>query len=632
MSAIYGIVHLDGSPVEKENPERMKKAMAYWGPNGAYTWQEGQVSLGQLMMCATPESLQEKYPLFDESGNLVLMTAARIDNRQELFHHLSIPAQNICQITDGQLILRAYQKWGKDCVHHLVGDWAFAIWDRRKKKLFLARDHHGNTGMFYYYTPGFFVFSSALKGILSLPSVPKEPNPFRLAQILVSWQEENNQTSYKNIFHLPPAHFLEISGNNEPKLTQYWDLDNIKLLNFRNDRDYLDAFLEIYREAVHCRLRTIRKAGVTLSGGLDSGSVTALASEDYKKLGIDCKIPAFTSVPLVNTSRWISPRLFGDEQELAKATADFCGNIDLQLISAENTSPLEGILKIVDLRDEPSHAAGNHFWIVALMAEAQKQGIDVLLTGQGGNGTVSWPTGNNLSTGKLVDARFEDFKHLKTLKSRILKPMIPGPVLDLYRLLKHGHNPWLEYSAISADFAQDIQLGRLMKEMKHDPNFSINPFTREAHRQIINPGCSQLGTIWQSNSAGFSIEVRDPTLDRRLIEFCFAVPDDQYVRNGKGRMLLRRAMKGHMPEEVLWNERRGRQAADIGFRVQQNYPELSDVLEQFEKSELVSYYLNVPKMKTILESIKSKVTKENTGFCVTTLLRGIGTGIFLQRF
>ncbi|MDP4186425.1 MAG: asparagine synthase-related protein [Bacteroidota bacterium] len=632
MSAIYGIVHLSESPVEKDDLERMQKGMAYWGPNGAYTWQEGQASLGQLMMCATPESLLEKYPLFDESGNLVLMAAARIDNRQELFEQFSISTSDRRQVTDSLLILKAYQKWGKDCVLHLVGDWAFAIWDRLQKKLFLARDHHGNTGMFYYYAPGFFVFSSALKGILSLPRVPKEPNPFRIAQILVSWQEQDNQTSYQNIFHLPPAHFLEISEHSKPKLTQYWDINNIQLLNFRNDSDYVDAFLEIYREAVHCRLRTIRKAGLTLSGGLDSGSVTALASEDYKKYGIDCKIPAFTSVPLVETSQWISPRLFGDEQKLAKATAGFCGNIDLQFIKAEQTSPLEGIEKMIELRDEPSHAAGNHFWIVALMAEAQKQGIDVLLTGQGGNGTVSWPTGNNLSTGKLSDARLDDFRHLKTIKSKILKPMVPVPVLEFYHLLKHGHNPWLAYSAISTAFAQDIQLGKLMKEMKHDPNFAINPFTREAHRQIINPGCSQLGTIWQSNSAGFSIEVRDPTLDRRLIEFCFAVPDDQYVRNGKGRMLLRRAMKGYMPEEVLWNERRGRQAADIGYRVQQNYRELSAVLEQFEKSELVSYYLNVPKMKTILESVKSRVTKENTGFCVTTLLRGIGTGLFLQRF
>jgi asparagine synthase (glutamine-hydrolysing) len=150
MSAIFGIFNLDGKPVKLENLERMQQAMAYWGPDGSGVWCEGPVGLGHLMLHNTPESLYETLPLQSETGELILTAGARLDNRDELFRVLKVSPSERASLPDSALILRAYQKWGADCPTHLLGDWAFALWDARHRRLFIARDHYGNTGLYYH--------------------------------------------------------------------------------------------------------------------------------------------------------------------------------------------------------------------------------------------------------------------------------------------------------------------------------------------------------------------------------------------------------------------------------------------------------------------------------------------------
>ena len=150
MSVICGILNLNGQPLPPEALQGIMNAMAYWGPDGSDIWQEGQIALGHLILYGTPEAVYEKLPGKSRSGRLVITAAARIDNRKELFDVLGVPGADQAHFPDGMLILKAYEKWGDRCPDHLLGDWSFAIWDSRLKKLFLARDHFGNTGLFYY--------------------------------------------------------------------------------------------------------------------------------------------------------------------------------------------------------------------------------------------------------------------------------------------------------------------------------------------------------------------------------------------------------------------------------------------------------------------------------------------------
>ena len=152
--------------------------------------------------------------------------------------------------------------------------------------------------------------------------------------------------------------------------------------------EYIEAFMDLYTNAIKTRMRSLHPICTTLSGGLDSGSVTTIAAKLQKEKGK--QLTAFTSVPICDVDNFVSKQLFGDEMPFAKATADYAGNVDIHPISAENTSPLAGIKRSLDIHEEPGHAAGNAFWIVSLLDTAKSMGFGTLLTGQSGNAVVSW--------------------------------------------------------------------------------------------------------------------------------------------------------------------------------------------------------------------------------------------------
>jgi asparagine synthase (glutamine-hydrolysing) len=171
------------------------------------------------------------------------------------------------------------------------------------------------------------------------------------------------------------------------RVERYWDLEQTPDLRLSTDDDYVDAFLEIYDEAVRCRLRCSEPVGLTLSGGLDSGSVAALAGRVLGKRGE--RLAAFSSVPIAPTEGLVGWHL-GDETPLIEATARFVGNIDVNYIHARDVSPVAAIERALSIHDQPLHAAGNMYWIMALLEAARGQGLGAVLTGQGGNTTISW--------------------------------------------------------------------------------------------------------------------------------------------------------------------------------------------------------------------------------------------------
>ena len=152
-------------------------------------------------------------------------------------------------MTDGEIILRAYQQWGQDCVHHLDGDWHFAIWDERERSLFLARDHHGNTGLYYYHGPRSFAFASSKKALLALDTVPKTPDLLRISQVLTAWPGDGVRTAYENIQRLPPAHRMLVTPG-KIQVERYWFPENVSELHLKSDDEYVEAFLEVFTRAV----------------------------------------------------------------------------------------------------------------------------------------------------------------------------------------------------------------------------------------------------------------------------------------------------------------------------------------------------------------------------------------------
>ncbi len=280
MSGIFGIIRLPGATVSDAELAPMAETLKHRGPDGIRYFARQNAGLGHCMLQSTPESVHETLPLRDEAAGLTITADARIDNREELMAAIPVRVAPGQVVTDSQLILHAYRKWGEHCVDHLLGDFAFAIWDERASALFVARDHMGCKPFYYHCHDGLFVFASSAMAVARVPEVKATLNEGRVADYLVQELEGINKTCswFNEISRMPPAQ-CGYFRNNTFQYRQYWTLEPADLSHLKTDDDYLEAFTEVYTEAVRCRLRCQTQPASMLSGGLDSSTIVALARD-----------------------------------------------------------------------------------------------------------------------------------------------------------------------------------------------------------------------------------------------------------------------------------------------------------------------------------------------------------------
>ncbi|HEV7877059.1 asparagine synthase-related protein, partial [Bradyrhizobium sp.] len=393
MSAIFGFAQRDGKPASAETLGAMDRASADWGPDGTGSWLEGPCALGQRLLHTTPESAFETMPLTSRQGNIVLVAAARLDNRADLFGALGVPQAERATMSDGALILRAYERWGEQTPARLLGDWAFAAWDRQRQRLFVARDQYGVTALYYYASPRLVAFASCHAALLASPGVPRRLNELHVAEIFFGWPGDGTATLWEDVRRLPPAHCVSISASGVA-VREYWRLQDAPEIRLGSDGSYLEQFRALYDEAVRCRLRSQRPLGSTLSAGLDSSSVTALAARELRLQGR--QLVAFTAAPRDGEphSHQAAGQHLVDEWPLACEAAAHIGVAEHVKVGGENASPLDALEHTLAIHSEPAPAALGHYWVHSMLTSARQRGIGTLLVGQFGNGTVSWSGGS----------------------------------------------------------------------------------------------------------------------------------------------------------------------------------------------------------------------------------------------
>ncbi|ABQ25547.1 asparagine synthase-related protein [Geotalea uraniireducens] len=635
MSCIFGFLRRDGASIAPLTMETMRRHMAEWGPDGGDVLLDGPAAMGQMRLFSTPEATYEKMPLIDAAEGFIFTAAGRVDNRQELIADcgLRIAEYEKCGIPDGEVILQAYRKWGEDCPKRIYGDWSFAVWHPRERRLFLARDHYGNTSLYYYADRHVFAFASDRKALLALDLVPKEMDELYLAQVLVSWPAYHGErTIHTPVKRLPPAHCLTVS-HERLDVRRYWRLEETPELRLPRRNDYVEAFRDLFDEAVRCRLRVANggntqgngagQIAVTLSGGLDSGSVTATAAHFLRNEGR--RLTAFTSVPLSDTSAYVKKN-FGDEFPFARSTAQFAGNVDHLPITAAAITPIQAIRRMLRIHGEPAHAAGNFFWMLELEETARACGCRALLTGQVGNGGISW-TGDVFSQPLALQLRHYGWrKWTKESAKRIASPVL----LKAYRRARMPKDySWCQSSAIHPDFARRLNL---LEQRLNDP--AEHPRSPQEKRfQILQPGCSFVGALHAQMGAAHGLEIRDPTADARVLAFTLSVPDYIFMdpTTGLDRWLIREAMKGRLPDEVRLNRERGRQAGDLVPRLRACADEVETALDELAVGPAAAY-LNVPYMREVWAMVRTDDTPEAFRKSVTILTRGIMAGLWVNGF
>lgn len=624
MNTLFGCVTWDGSAVAEQDVVALDAALSAAAGNPVGLWRAAGVVLGGHVLSVTPESEAETTPLASADGRLVMVATARLDQRGALGTALGLEGERAAGMADTALLLAAFERWGEAMVDHVSGDWACAVWDVRQRRLFLARDRHGVSALHYYRTPRGIVFATTLRALVSAPSVPRQPNPLRVAQLLITWAEHGPMTSYADVWRLPPSHCLSLSAAQPlAEARRYWVLEqSIRPLFLPSAADYAEGLLDVYRAAVAERLRSRSAVGITLSGGLDSGSVAALAGPLLHARGQT--LHAFTSVPRL-TPFDAGPRRFADEAEAARATAAFVPGVHWQAVDAAGCGVLEGMRRSLQVHAEPMRAASASYWIHSLFEAARAEGVGVLLSGQHGNATVSW---NGLPAG-WAGLR----EHLRCSG---LAHLVRGLLLPVRRqMARHewGAVPrWEHTSALRLDKARALRLRERVLEGSDAPSLQGVGASLYQRLSLLKPGWSNLDSVWAAWAAHYGIEVRDPTGALPVIEFCLSVPDEQFTGPPHDRRLLRNAFAGLLPDVVRLETRRGLQSADQLARLRGEAAEVEQVLAELEANELAREWLDLERMRLNWHEILSTTDRLTWVRSIHILLRGITVGQFLLQF
>lgn len=508
--------------------------------SGVALWQHGMVALGGQLFCLTPEEIpSETLPAHAETG-VVLAWDGRLDNRAELQRQLNVPALS----PDTDYVLAAYHRWATDCPAHLLGDFAFVLWDSHQQALFASRDSLGVCDLCYYLTEDYCLIASEIQQLLAHPAVPSSLNEHKVANLLAgSWQDQT-ETFYNGITYCPPAHSLYVTANSV-KLWQYWQINPQTTIHYRQQSQYTEQFLELFPKAVQCRLRTNSQVGVSLSGGIDSASVAAIAARQLPQLQSFSYI--FDQLPSC------------DERATIQPVVEHCGLRATYLLGDEDwflreTPPI--------LRDfvyaDPFAALP-----IRVMAAAQAAGCQLLLTGHTGDilfaggqyWVASWLRDGGLA--EFVPALLRHPSHISLRRDLIhfgLLPLIPPSWRHWYRQHRPRSRPvpnwvhpnllgrthWAEPEREQPETGQQWSQPGQWARWQH---LSLSVFAQggAASRQLYNQ---------------YGLEAVDPYQDRRLVEFAMAVPAHQLGRPYRSKWLLREAMKDYLPDSV--RERTGK--------------------------------------------------------------------------
>ncbi|WP_226645710.1 asparagine synthase-related protein [Mesobacillus subterraneus] len=622
MSAIAGIIHLRKEPVPFEHGRSIMKGLEKFPADDIQVWHKHNAFIGNHAQWITPESVGEQQPFYDSERQCVITADAIIDNREELFEKLQVERSKQKHMPDSQLILLAYYKWGEESPKHLVGDFAYMIWDERNQKLFGARDFSGSRTLYYYKDDNRLAFCTTIMPLFNLPGVKKELNEEWMAEFLaipVNFESvDPSSTTYKQIEQLAPSHSISVKDEKVILSRYCYLMEGNKELKLKSDEEYEEAFRDVFQKAVKSRIRTQHSVGAHLSGGLDSGSVVSFAAKQLKQE--NKKLNTFSYVPVKGFRDWTHKSRVADESTYVKATVNHVGNIHDHYYSFSERSPFTEIDDWLETMETPYKFFENTFWLRGMYEKAQEKKVGVLLNGQRGNWTISW--------GPVLDFYADLFKKFRLIslyqemnqysrnigvqRSKVMAAARKKAFPALYKLInptESFHFPMI----INPKFAKDTNVFLKLKEHGIDVSLSESPSAYEVRdrqfRQLYY--WSLTGTYGAKLSLRYSVWERDPTNDLNVIKFCLSVPEEQFVRNGLDRALVRRSTKELLPDKVRMNMKsRGVQGADGVYRMSAYWDTFIGELEKMNEDPISEYYLNQSVLKSAIEKIKNEPNSE----------------------
>ncbi|MDP8244255.1 MAG: asparagine synthase (glutamine-hydrolyzing) [Candidatus Hinthialibacter antarcticus] len=554
MCGICGILHTNHQPVDESQLHRMAESLAHRGPNHQGVWRDGYVGLAHRRLSIIDLSDSGNQPMSNESGDICLIFNGEIYNFQSIRAELEQRGHRFHSNTDTEVILRLYEEKGVDCLQDLRGMFAFAIWDRPRQRLFIARDRVGKKPLKYYYDGQRFAFASELKALLTLPFVSREVDPLSIHHYLNYGYCPTPYTGFRGIQKLPAAHYLLLE-NGSLSTHRYWQLSYAEKEE-RSEEEWSRAIVEKLDECVRLRLISDVPLGVFLSGGLDSSAIAALAARNSSK-------------PINTFSIGFSVEEYNELPQARKSAEMYNTNHHEFIVEPDNL--LDTFQFLVRQYEEPysdSSALPTYF-----LSKMTKQHVTVALNGDGGD--ENFAGYERYSVLDQFLARRKQLGMLKPFIKCLPEFLFPANIKRKIQAGKSLFDPNVLpfYLTFMTCFDSKRFLGYYGDEFRRqvglvDPVQAMQPFfdCPQSGRDIIEKALyCDFNTYLPENlmvkidiaTMSQSMEGRSPLLDHEFLELTAKIPAELKLHNGIKKYIFKKAIRDLIPNEIIDLPKRG---------------------------------------------------------------------------
>lgn len=563
MCGIAGVCNLNGEPVSSGLLKRMTDSIAHRGPDGEGQYVDGPVGLGHRRLAIIDLSPAGHQPMASKTGEIIITYNGEIYNFPKLRVELEALGYHFHSRTDTEVVVHAYEAWGEQCVDRFDGMFAFALLDRKRRRLFLARDRYGVKPLYWYCTNGLFIFASEIKAILSHPEVSSSVCYPALSEYFTFQNIFTDLTLFEGIRLLPPGHVLtvDLQHQKQPEARAYWDYPCFNEPPDWSESESTERLYALFLEAVTRQLVSDVPVGAYLSGGMDSGSITAIAVRHLPRL------TTFTGGFDLSSASGLE--LGFDERRSAEIMANQFKTEHYEVVL--HAGDMEWVLPeltwhLEDLRVGQCYP---NYYVARLASKFVK----VVLSGAGGDelfGGYPWRYYNALHS----ESRDEYIGRYYQFWQRLV------PDEDKRKLF--NNDTWSQIRGHSAfDVFRNV--------------FDYWPGQFRSSEDYINASLyfelktflHGLLVVEDKLSMAHSLETRVPFLDNELVEFAMRVPAQQKLHNfnrsiqvdenqpGKrqlyeqktsdGKLVLRQAMSRLIPKEIAERAKQGFSAPDASW-------------------------------------------------------------------
>ena len=539
---------------------QMCAAMTHRGPDDEGVYADGPTAIGMRRLSIIDVAGGHQ-PLSNENGTIWIVFNGEIYNHAELRKGLEQRGHRYRTNSDTETIVHLYEEYGRDCVKHLRGMFAFAIWDREKGTLFVARDRLGIKPLYYRTTPDSFLFGSEIKVILAPASVRPDFHLASLPEYLAFGYLSGEETFYNGILKLMPGHWLEVNQHGELTIEQYWDLDTSSTDPVRDESYYVQTYRDMLEQAVSSHLMSDVPLGVFLSGGLDSSVVAALMTKIRRE-------------PVETFSVGYAEQTYS-ELPYARTVAKHLNSVHHEVLVSEEEF-FDALPELIWHEDEPVvWPSSVSLYFVARLA---RERVVVVLTGEGSDETLGGYTRYAFT---LKNQAWDKVYRNVTpafLRSGVREIIANSPLISggLRRKLAHTFLGSDAASGVSyldnffSAFTEAQQLQLLTNE-------ALQKFPRgAAYEHVLGYWEKSKGPLLQrllytdiktylvellmkqdNMSMAASIESRVPFLDHILVEFATKVPQEVQLKGLAGKQILKKAAEDLLPHSIVHRPKLG---------------------------------------------------------------------------